>query len=76
MKVGDRVSVKKSVKVYHHPEHRNQPFNIEGREGEVVAIVTQWQGRPVSANFPVQVQFDKKFRVHLREDELDVVSTH
>ena len=73
MKVGDRVSVKTSVKVYHHPEHRNQSFDIEGLTGEVVAIVTQWQGRPVSANFPVQVQFDKKFRVHLREDELNVV---
>ncbi len=42
-------------------------------EGEVVAIVLEWHGRPVSANLPVQVQFDKKFRGHFREDELEGV---
>ena len=53
MKVGDRVRVKDSVVVYHHPEHRSQAFDLKGLEGEVVAIVTQWQGRPVSANLPL-----------------------
>ncbi|HBL13652.1 MAG TPA: ferredoxin--nitrite reductase [Cyanobacteria bacterium UBA11162] len=73
MKVGDRVRVNKSVIVYHHPAHRNQPFDVKGMEGEVVAIVLEWHGRPVSANLPVQVQFDKKFRGHFREDELEGV---
>ncbi len=73
MQVGDRVRVKESVVVYHHPEHRSQAFEIKGMEGEVVAIVTQWQGRPVSANFPCHVQFSKKFKVHLRENELENV---
>jgi hypothetical protein len=41
-----------------------------GMEGEVVDIVTEWQGRPVSANFPVVVKFDKKFRAHFQEPEL------
>ena len=36
MKVGDRVRVKESVIVYHHPEHRNQPFDVKGHEGEVL----------------------------------------
>ena len=36
MKVGDRVHVQESVIVYHHPEHRNEPFDIKGLEGEVV----------------------------------------
>lgn len=33
MKVGDRVRVRTSVIVYHHPEHRNQPFDLKGMEG-------------------------------------------
>ncbi|MFM7362953.1 MAG: ferredoxin-thioredoxin reductase variable chain [Cuspidothrix sp.] len=73
MKVGDRVSVKESVVVYHHPEHRSQAFDIKGMEGEIVAIVTQWRDRPVSANFPFLVQFSKKFKAHLRDFEIEVV---
>jgi hypothetical protein len=74
MKVGDRVRVKESVVVYHHPDHRNQGFDIQGQEGEVIAIVKEWQGRPVSANLPVHVKFDKKFRAHLQEAELEVIA--
>ena len=74
MKVGDRVRVKESVIVYHNPENRNQPFDIKGIEGEVIGLITEWQGRPVSANLPVYVQFTKKFKVHLRQDELEVLS--
>lgn len=73
MKVGDRVRVKDSVVVYHHPEHRNQAFDLKGTEGEVISIVTQWQGRPVSANLPILVQVSKKFKAHLRENELEVI---
>jgi hypothetical protein len=74
MKVGDRVRVKESVIVYHHPENRNQPFDIKDLEGEVIGLINEWQGRPVSANLPVYVQFTKKFKVHLRQDELEVLS--
>jgi ferredoxin thioredoxin reductase variable alpha subunit len=73
MKIGDRVRVKESVVVYHHPEHRNQAFDIKGTEGEIIAIATQWQGRPVSANLPFVVQFNKKFKAHLRESELEII---
>ncbi len=73
MKVGDRVRVKESVVVYHHPEHRGKAFDIKGIEGEIVQIVTQWQGRPVSANFPLLVQVSKKFKVHLRENEIELI---
>jgi len=41
MKVGDRVRVKESIIVYHHPEHRNQSFDIKGLEGE-------WWGLPTN----------------------------
>ena len=74
MKIGDRVRVKESVIVYHHPSDRGQPVDIKGMEGEIIAIVTEWQGRPVSANLPLQVKFEKKFRAHLREDELEIIS--
>ncbi|HEY9825961.1 MAG TPA: ferredoxin-thioredoxin reductase variable chain [Stenomitos sp.] len=71
MQVGDRVRVKESVIVYHHPEHRNQPFDIKGLEGEVVAVIKDWEGRPVSANFPFLVQFSPKFRAHLSDMEIE-----
>ncbi|MDX2100888.1 MAG: ferredoxin-thioredoxin reductase variable chain [Leptolyngbyaceae cyanobacterium bins.59] len=71
--VGDRVRVKESVVVYHYPEHRNQPFDIKGQEGEVVALVREWQGRPVSANLPVMVKFPNKFKAHFHETEIEVI---
>jgi hypothetical protein len=73
MKIGDRIRVKESVIVYHNPEHRGKAFDIKGLEGEVVGIINQWQGRPVSANLPIYVQFSKKFKAHLRENELEIV---
>lgn len=74
MKVGDRIRVQESIIVYHHPEHRNEPFDIKGLEGEVVGFSNEWRGRPVSANLPVYVQFSKKFKAHLRETELELLS--
>ncbi|MHC5827746.1 MAG: ferredoxin-thioredoxin reductase variable chain, partial [Nostoc sp.] len=38
-----------------------------------VGIATQWRDRPVSANLPLVVQFSKKFKAHLRENELEVI---
>ncbi|MFM7450096.1 MAG: ferredoxin-thioredoxin reductase variable chain [Leptolyngbyaceae cyanobacterium] len=72
--VGSRVRVVKSVIVYHHPEHRNQPFDINTQEGEVVEIIREWQGRPVSANLPVLVKFSPKFKTHLQANELERLS--
>jgi len=75
MKVGDRVRVAKSVVVYTHPQHKKTAFDIKGMEGEVQQIVTEHQGRPVSANLPILVKFDteKRFSAHLREDELEII---
>ncbi|MBD2092806.1 ferredoxin-thioredoxin reductase variable chain [Microcoleus sp. FACHB-1515] len=75
MKVGDRVRVKESVTVYHHPEHRNQPFDLQGQEGEVIELASEWKGQPISANFPLLVKFDKRFRAHLRETELEQIES-
>ena len=78
MQVGDRVRIKDSTVFYHHPLHRNEAFDAQGLEGAVTAIVKDWRGRPVSANFPVCVAFQvegakKPFKAHLREDELEVL---
>ncbi|MBI4782085.1 MAG: ferredoxin-thioredoxin reductase variable chain [Oscillatoriophycideae cyanobacterium NC_groundwater_1537_Pr4_S-0.65um_50_18] len=73
MKVGDRVRVKESVVVYHHPSHRNQAFDIQGLEGEISAFANEYRGKPISANFPILVKFENKFKAHLREPELEVI---
>ncbi len=73
MEIGTRVRVSQSVVVYHHPDHRNQPFDIKGQEGEVLNILKEWQGRPVSANLPIIVKFAGKFKAHLHETELEIV---
>ncbi len=81
IKIGDRVRVKTSLVVYHHPQYRNQPFELKDQEGEVVEFASTYQMKDrevnISANFPIVVQFPdlaKRFRVHLREDELEVLT--
>jgi hypothetical protein len=46
---------------------------VKGLEGQVKAFVTEWRGRPVSANLPVLVEFSKKFKAHFRDFELEIV---
>ena len=52
--------------------YKRQPFDITNHEGEVINIVNEWEGRPVSANLPILVKFTR-FKVHLKEEELDIV---
>ncbi|QQE67209.1 hypothetical protein GFS31_39210 [Leptolyngbya sp. BL0902] len=78
MNVGNRVRIKASVIFYHHPLHRNEAFDANGLEGTVVGVLNDYQGRPISPNFPVQVEFavegvKRPFRAHLKADELEVV---
>lgn len=73
MKKGDRVRVSKSVIVYHYPKSKKQPFDLKGMEGEIEDYINDWQGRPISPNLPVVVKFDKKFKAHFREDELEII---
>jgi hypothetical protein len=35
MQVGDRVRVKTSVVIYHHPKHRSQAVDILNQEGTI-----------------------------------------
>ncbi len=69
MQAGDRVRVTANVVVYTHPEHRGQPFDLQGQEGEVASVIDGWKGRPVSPTLPVVVSFGR-FRAHFRADEL------
>ena len=73
MEVGTRIRVSTSVIIYHHPEHKNSAFDIKGAEGEVIAIATSWQGRPVSANFPYVVKFSPKLKTHFMEHEIEAI---
>lgn len=74
IKVGDRVRVAQSVIVYHHPEHRGQPFDLKGLEGDVMAVIVELRGKPISANLPVHVKFNPKFNAHFRESEVEMMS--
>lgn len=69
--VGDKVRVASSVVVYHHPEHRNQAFDLKGQEGEVIQVIKELHGKPISANFPYLVKLGAKFRAHLQASELE-----
>jgi len=73
MQPGDKVKVSSSVVIFHHPEHRGQAFDLIGQDGEVVSVLNDWKGRPISPTLPVVVAFGK-LRVHLRSDELAVLS--
>ena len=72
MQAGDRVRVSRSVVVFTHPENRGSAFDLEGQEGEVVQVLNDWKGRPISPTLPVIVAFGR-FRAHFREDELSAV---
>jgi hypothetical protein len=74
MKVGDRVRVSQSVVVYHHPQHKKEPFDLIGMEGTIISIITTWQGKPISANLPIVVEFSPKFRGHFRDSELEAIT--
>jgi hypothetical protein len=72
MQPGDQVKVCRSVVVYNHPQHRGVGFDLEGQQGEVLQVIEDWKGRPISPTLPVVVAFGK-FRAHFRPDELATV---
>lgn len=79
MKVGDRVRVKAPLTLFNHPQHRNQPYSVQGLEGTIDAILTDWKGRPISANYQIVTAFEiegakRPFKAHLHEDELELIA--
>lgn len=73
MKIGDRVRVLTSIQVFHHPQHKSKAFDIKDLTGEVVGVVEDKKGRPISPNYPWIVKLGEKFTVHLSEQELEVL---
>jgi hypothetical protein len=73
MKIGDRVRVKTALSVFHHPENKGKSFDIAGLEGEIVRVHTEWNGRPISPNYPYEVRFTPKFVTHLGDHEIESV---
>ena len=69
MQAGDKVTVASSVVVFNHPEHRGKPFDLLGTSGEVVTVLDDWKGRPISPTLPVIVAFGR-YKAHFRADEL------
>ena len=73
MQPGDKVVVTSSVIVYNHPQHRGEAFDMKGSEGDVVNVLSEWKGRPISPTLPVIVAFGR-YKAHFRSDELQVAS--
>jgi hypothetical protein len=69
MQAGDQVKVSSNVVVFTHPEHRGAAYDLQGQQGEVVQVLEDWKGRPISPTLPVIVAFGR-FRAHFRADEL------
>ena len=69
MQAGDQVRVSSNVVVFTHPEHRGAAYDLQGQQGEVVEVLEDWKGRPISPNLPVIVAFGR-FRAHFRAEEL------
>lgn len=74
MQVGDRVRITAPINVYHHPAHKGQPFSIQGMEGKIVEIITDWHGRVISPNYPIKVELDNRFFAHVAEHEFELVT--
>jgi len=76
---GTKVRVKTPVTVYHSPKLGD--FNLEGKEGEVMDVVSLYKGKQTSANLPYKVTFlipqegakDIKLVAHLSAPEIEVV---
>ncbi|XP_078427407.1 ferredoxin-thioredoxin reductase, variable chain-like [Wolffia australiana] len=82
-KVGARVRVKASVKVFH--VQKAPDLELQGLEGVIKQYVGLFKGQSISANLPFKVEFNFpdgidgrpgpiKFLAHLREDELEFLS--
>ena len=69
MQPGDKVVVTSSVVVYNHPQHRGEAFDMKGSEGDVVSVLTEWNGRPISPTLPVLVAFGR-YKAHFRGEEI------
>ena len=73
MQPGDKVVVSVNVVVFNHPEHRGEAFDMQGSTGEVVTVLNDWKGKPISPTLPVIVAFGR-YKAHFRSDELNATN--
>lgn len=78
MNVGDRIRIKESVIFYHHPLHKNEAFDAKGLEGAITKVLSDYKGRPISPNFPIQAEFPvegakRPFKAHLQASEIELI---
>lgn len=72
---GDKVKVCQSAIVFHVP--KTPEVDLQSWEGEVADVLYEFKGKPISANLPYKVKFQKDgkpFFAHLREDEIELAS--
>lgn len=73
-KPGQKVRVKKSLIMYHHPKHKNSPYDMEGLEGEIKGDISEREGVRLSATKPFVVQFaNPKFVAHFDDTEIEAI---
>ncbi len=41
-------------------------------EGEIIRLHTEWNGRPISPNYPYEVKLAPKFTTHLGDHEVEL----
>jgi hypothetical protein len=81
IEAGTKVKVTKSVKIYHMPK-RQDGLDLQGFEGTVQEVITEYQGKPLTANCPYKIQFlipkddgkDQKLISHLKASEIEAVA--
>ena len=73
MQPGDKVVVSANVVVFNHPQHRGEAFDMQGSSGEVVTVLNDWKGKPISPTLPVIMAFGR-CKAHFRSDELSSAS--
>jgi hypothetical protein len=85
---GDRVKVISDVVVYHVPKWKDQGIALKDKVGKVIGFCDMYRGEPITANYPIVVEFmtpddgdqeekgkgkGSKFTCHLAAEELERV---
>jgi hypothetical protein len=75
---GSKIRVVGKLIVYHVPKVKE--LNLEGMEGEVKDVVSNYKGTTISANLPLKCEFvtevegkSVKFFAHLKSDEVETI---
>lgn len=76
IRCGDLVQVKTDLVVYHVPKMKGQGISLKDKVGKVIGFCDVYKGEPITANYPIVVEFTHDslvFTSHLAADELKLV---